>query len=160
MRNIQLGSFSLVLGLLAMVYFDGSDVAARGFFSGYGPMVWLCVSLHSLGGLAVAMVVKYADNVVRRPLVIAWNLNWVCCWIATSTDWLSPWNRSIYRPIQFAILYRELPWCGRLLICPSPGEVLCHQHLHQPFVLDIYYFPRYGALQGICCRNVAGETAE
>lgn len=65
MRNIQLGSFSLVLGLLAVVFKDGAAVADRGYFSGYSPMVWLCISLHSLGGLAVAMVVKYADNVVR-----------------------------------------------------------------------------------------------
>lgn len=64
MRNIQLGSFSLLLGVLAVVVNDGEEVMARGFFSGYSPMVWLCISLHSLGGLAVAMVVKYADNVV------------------------------------------------------------------------------------------------
>lgn len=69
MRNIQLGSFSLLLGLLAVVSKDGAAVADRGFFSGYSPMVWLCISLHSLGGLAVAMVVKYADNVVRVSTV-------------------------------------------------------------------------------------------
>ncbi|CAM9123270.1 unnamed protein product, partial [Ascophyllum nodosum] len=65
MRNIQLGSFSLFLGILAVVFKDGAEVTERGFFSGYDPMVWLCISLHSLGGLAVAMVVKYADNVVK-----------------------------------------------------------------------------------------------
>lgn len=48
-----------------MVFKDGAAVADRGFFAGYSPMVWLCISLNSLGGLAVAMVVKYADNVVR-----------------------------------------------------------------------------------------------
>ena len=64
-RNIQLGSFSLFLGLLVVVVKDGAQVSSRGFFSGYSSMVWLCISLHSLGGLAVAMVVKYADNVVR-----------------------------------------------------------------------------------------------
>lgn len=64
-RNIQLGSFSLLLGLLAVVFKDGAEVSTRGFFSGYSSMVWLCISLHSLGGLAVAMVVKYADNVVK-----------------------------------------------------------------------------------------------
>lgn len=65
MRNVQLGSFSLLLGLLVVWFYDGAKVADRGFFSGYSPMVWLCISLNSLGGLAVAMVVKYADNVVR-----------------------------------------------------------------------------------------------
>lgn len=54
-----------MLGLLAVVFKDGAEVASRGFFSGYSAMVWLCISLNSLGGIAVAMVVKYADNVVR-----------------------------------------------------------------------------------------------
>lgn len=64
MRNIQLGSFSLLLAALAVIVKDGAAIVERGFFSGYSPMVWVCISLHSLGGLAVAMVVKYADNVV------------------------------------------------------------------------------------------------
>lgn len=65
MRNIQLGSFGVFFALLGAAGKDGAEIASRGFFSGYGPMVWLCISLHSLGGLAVAMVIKYADNVVR-----------------------------------------------------------------------------------------------
>lgn len=66
MRNIQLGTVSLFLGLLAVAVKDGNEVANRGFFTGYSPMVWLCISLNSLGGLAVAVVVKYADNVVSQ----------------------------------------------------------------------------------------------
>lgn len=64
-RNIQLGSFSLLLGVIAVVGKDSEAVSSRGFFAGYSPMVWLCISLNSLGGLAVAVVVKYADNLVR-----------------------------------------------------------------------------------------------
>lgn len=66
MRNIQLGSFSIFLGILAVILKDGAQVAQRGFYVGYTPMVWFCICLHSLGGIAVAMVVKYADNVVRH----------------------------------------------------------------------------------------------
>lgn len=75
MRNIQLGSFSLFLGLLVVWFYDGPKVVDRGFFSGYSPMVWLCISLNSLGGLAVAMVVKYADNVVSFKF-------WYLCYIS------------------------------------------------------------------------------
>lgn len=64
MRNIQLGSFGIFIGLCTVVLKDGAAVASRGFFADYNPMVWLCISLNSLGGLAVAMVVKYADNLV------------------------------------------------------------------------------------------------
>ncbi|CAM9718143.1 unnamed protein product [Sphacelaria rigidula] len=65
MRNIQLGSFGIFIGLCTVVLKDGAAVASRGFFADYNPMVWLCISLNSLGGLAVAMVVKYADNLVK-----------------------------------------------------------------------------------------------
>ncbi|CAM9345437.1 unnamed protein product [Discosporangium mesarthrocarpum] len=65
LRNIQLGSHSLILGLLAVVLKDWHAVVERGFFSGYNPMVCLCICLHSLGGLAVALVVKYADNLAK-----------------------------------------------------------------------------------------------
>lgn len=67
MRNIQLSSCSLLIGL-GLVVLNGDEVVRRGFFSGYSPMVWLCISLNSLGGLAVAMVVKYADNLVSARL--------------------------------------------------------------------------------------------
>ena len=37
----------------------------RGFFAGYTPIVWAVVSLQVLGGLVVALVVKYADNILK-----------------------------------------------------------------------------------------------
>lgn len=74
MRNIQLGSFGILIGLCTVVLKDGAAVASRGFFADYNPMVWLCISLNSLGGLAVAMVVKYADNLVSsHALLLVFN---------------------------------------------------------------------------------------
>jgi len=46
----------------------GSDfgrIQSLGFFHGYNPLVALVVVNHAIGGLVVALVVKYADNLVK-----------------------------------------------------------------------------------------------
>lgn len=37
----------------------------QGFFFGYDELVWSVVLLQSLGGLLVATVIKYADNILK-----------------------------------------------------------------------------------------------
>ncbi|UJR25538.1 hypothetical protein I4U23_006884 [Adineta vaga] len=64
-RNIQLGVFGMFFGVLTMYVSDGSEVKAKGFLFGYSPMVWIATLLHSVGGLIVALVVKYADNILK-----------------------------------------------------------------------------------------------
>ncbi|KAM9327002.1 UDP-galactose translocator [Gastrophryne carolinensis] len=65
LRNIQLGIFGTALGLLAMWQQDGAAVAQRGFFFGYTPLVWCVIFNQAFGGLLVAVVVKYADNILK-----------------------------------------------------------------------------------------------
>ncbi|KAK7101673.1 UDP-N-acetylglucosamine transporter-like [Littorina saxatilis] len=65
MRNVQLGLSGIVLGALACVVHDGRKIANQGFFYGYDGLVWTVVSLQSLGGLLVAAVMKYADNILK-----------------------------------------------------------------------------------------------
>ena len=65
MRNVQLGLISVVVGLCGVVWKDDQALASGGFFQGYSPLVWTVVLLQSLGGLVVACVIKYADNVVK-----------------------------------------------------------------------------------------------
>lgn len=65
LRNVQLGIFGTALGLLAMWQQDGSAVAERGFFHGYTPLVWCVIFNQAFGGLLVAVVVKYADNILK-----------------------------------------------------------------------------------------------
>ncbi|XP_053551580.1 UDP-galactose translocator [Bombina bombina] len=65
LRNVQLGIFGTALGLLAMWQQDGAAVAEHGFFFGYTPLVWCVIFNQAFGGLLVAVVVKYADNILK-----------------------------------------------------------------------------------------------
>lgn len=65
MRNVQLGIFGTALGLLGMWWNDGAAVWERGFLFGYTGMVWCVIFNQAFGGLLVAVVVKYADNILK-----------------------------------------------------------------------------------------------
>ncbi|XP_060679251.1 UDP-galactose translocator isoform X2 [Hemiscyllium ocellatum] len=65
LRNVQLGIFGTLLGLAALWGKDGPAIAEKGFFFAYTPMVWSVVLNQAVGGLLVAMVVKYADNILK-----------------------------------------------------------------------------------------------
>jgi len=65
LRNIQLGIFSVLFGAIAVIFNDGGKVIHRGFFDGYNSVVWLVVMLQASGGLLVAAVIKYADNILK-----------------------------------------------------------------------------------------------
>ncbi|XP_074873633.1 UDP-galactose translocator isoform X2 [Carettochelys insculpta] len=65
LRNVQLGLFGTLLGLLGLWGAEGAGVATQGFFHGYSPLVWGVVLNQALGGLLVAVVVKYADNILK-----------------------------------------------------------------------------------------------
>mmetsp|Transcript_28950 Transcript_28950/g.62259 ORF Transcript_28950/g.62259 Transcript_28950/m.62259 type:complete len:383 (+) Transcript_28950:33-1181(+) len=65
LRNMQLGVISLILGIANVYVFDGEAVALSGFFQGYTWIAAFVVLQVSLGGLLVALIMKYADNVVK-----------------------------------------------------------------------------------------------
>ncbi|XP_001991654.2 UDP-galactose translocator [Drosophila grimshawi] len=65
MRNVQLSLLSIPFGLLTCLINDASSIASHGFFHGYDVFVWYLVLLQAGGGLIVAVVVKYADNILK-----------------------------------------------------------------------------------------------
>uniref|UniRef100_A0A1E1X763 Putative udp-galactose transporter n=1 Tax=Amblyomma aureolatum TaxID=187763 RepID=A0A1E1X763_9ACAR len=65
MRNVQLSTFAVPFGLLTTLVNDYSEVREKGFFYGYGMLIWIVILLQALGGLLVAVVVKYADNILK-----------------------------------------------------------------------------------------------
>ncbi|XP_058500087.1 UDP-galactose translocator [Solea solea] len=64
-RNVQLGIFGTSLGMLGLWWNDGAAVAEHGFMFGYTNMVWCVIFNQAFGGLLVAVVVKYADNILK-----------------------------------------------------------------------------------------------
>ncbi|VDD86656.1 unnamed protein product [Enterobius vermicularis] len=65
MRNIQLAFFSVFGGLFMVWLYDSDKVAKNGFFAGYNTIIWIVVLLQAYGGLLIALVVKYADNILK-----------------------------------------------------------------------------------------------
>ena len=65
MRNVQLALLSVPLGVVTAYVKDGSSIAEKGFFHGYDNFVLFTVAQNALGGLLVAVVVKYADNILK-----------------------------------------------------------------------------------------------
>ena len=64
-RNIQLGLFGTFFALLTVYASDYENVQAKGFFFGYNNLVWINIMVQSAGGLLVAVVIKYADNILK-----------------------------------------------------------------------------------------------
>jgi UDP-galactose transporter len=62
-RNVQLACYSCAIGLTTWYQSGGSPSQ---FFSGYSTCVWLAICNNALGGLLVAAVVKYADNILKN----------------------------------------------------------------------------------------------
>lgn len=64
MRNIQLSLVSIPLGF-AMCITNWEQITTDGFFFGYDSYIIYLIGLQAAGGLIVAMVVKYADNILK-----------------------------------------------------------------------------------------------
>lgn len=62
--------FIYFLIVLIIIYFyfqfnNGNDVIERGLFQGFDLLVWCIVLFQAFGGLIVAVVIKYADNILK-----------------------------------------------------------------------------------------------
>jgi len=65
MRNIQLSLFGIFLGCGVCLFKDLQSIAERGFFQGYSTIVWVVIFGNAVGGLLVAVVLKYGDNILK-----------------------------------------------------------------------------------------------
>lgn len=64
-RNVQLSFCSIPFGLLSCFIYDGAIVREKGFFFGYDKFIAYLIILQACGGLIVAVVIKYADNILK-----------------------------------------------------------------------------------------------
>uniref|UniRef100_A0A914N6T9 Uncharacterized protein n=1 Tax=Meloidogyne incognita TaxID=6306 RepID=A0A914N6T9_MELIC len=66
MRNIQMAVFSIPASFLATMIQDGSKISEHGFMYGWDIVVWTTAFWYAVGGLSVAVCLKYADNIAKN----------------------------------------------------------------------------------------------
>eukprot|EP00929_Paragymnodinium_shiwhaense_P014283 TRINITY_DN122180_c0_g1_i1.p1 TRINITY_DN122180_c0_g1~~TRINITY_DN122180_c0_g1_i1.p1 ORF type:complete len:364 (-),score=49.88 TRINITY_DN122180_c0_g1_i1:199-1290(-) len=64
-RNVQLAIVGAAIGLVSCFVVDGQKIGERGFMQGYNITVIAVILGHAVGGLLVAAVLKYADNILK-----------------------------------------------------------------------------------------------
>uniref|UniRef100_UPI00358FAD0D UDP-N-acetylglucosamine transporter isoform X1 n=2 Tax=Myxine glutinosa TaxID=7769 RepID=UPI00358FAD0D len=64
-RNIQMGLFGSFFALVGVVVRDWEQVHQAGLLQGFNSLTWIVVILQAVGGLVVAAVIKYADNILK-----------------------------------------------------------------------------------------------
>jgi len=64
-KNVQLSMFAFIIAFIAAYLKDGHAIMTEGFFQGYSPLVVLVITFEAMGGLVVAVVIKYADNILK-----------------------------------------------------------------------------------------------
>jgi len=93
-RNVQLGFFGSIVGLIQAFLWDFNAIAEGGLFQGFDRGVVCVIFTTAYGGLLCAAVLKYADNISR------------CFSTALSiilTSWLS-WVRAEFEPSLLFVL--------------------------------------------------------
>ena len=64
-RNIQLSVGCLAIAIIGTLMWDGPAIVQKGFFQGYSLITVCTICIQAAGGLIVAMVIKYADNILK-----------------------------------------------------------------------------------------------
>lgn len=72
-RNVQLAFFSLVPAIVPIVFSQSTVIVGepkeRGWFDtlfeNFGPWAWATIANQVIGGLTAALVIKYADNILK-----------------------------------------------------------------------------------------------
>jgi UDP-sugar transporter A1/2/3 len=65
-RNFQLAMFASISAAFGVWAKDSEQVKAAGLYQGFSPLVWFVVATEAFGGIVVALVIKYADNILKN----------------------------------------------------------------------------------------------
>ncbi|KAE9546996.1 hypothetical protein FO519_009792 [Halicephalobus sp. NKZ332] len=65
MRNFQLSALSLPISAVMIIVINGKAVYQKGLMQGFDWVVWGVVFYLALGGIIVAVTIKYADNILK-----------------------------------------------------------------------------------------------
>lgn len=64
-RNLQLSFWTFLFSVIGMFWTSWGDIQDRGFFFGYTWVVWAVILVSAFGGLLIAVVVKFTDNIAK-----------------------------------------------------------------------------------------------
>lgn len=64
-QNIYLYMFGILFNTITIFVYDYDAVVGNGFFHGYTAIVFIMILNHALSGIAVSLVMKFADNIVK-----------------------------------------------------------------------------------------------
>jgi UDP-sugar transporter A1/2/3 len=64
-KNVQLSMLAMAIGLTFGISKDFHAIRDKGFFQGYRAITWCVILFEAGGGLLVAVVIKYADNILK-----------------------------------------------------------------------------------------------
>jgi solute carrier family 35 (UDP-sugar transporter), member A1/2/3 len=124
-RNVQLALFSIPQAALLLLLSGHSRqvIASHGLFAGFTPLVWLVTALTAGGGLLVAAVVKYADNVLKTYATAVSIV--LTCVFGTITTGVPPTpgfmggmclvllSMLLYNDVEKAVYKKPLAWLAR-----------------------------------------------
>ncbi|CAD5230013.1 unnamed protein product [Bursaphelenchus okinawaensis] len=65
MRNLQLSALAIPAAIATMFISDYELVKSEGLATGFNIYIWSAVLLQAVGGLIIAVVIKYADNILK-----------------------------------------------------------------------------------------------
>lgn len=65
MRNIQLSFFGIIFSFLNVCINDSKAIKENGWLQGINSLVILIICIAAVGGLVIAAVMKYADNIIK-----------------------------------------------------------------------------------------------
>ena len=65
LRNTQLSFFGIIFGIFGMFTKDYNLIMEKGFFFGYDALVTFTVFMQAVSGMTIAVVFKYADNILK-----------------------------------------------------------------------------------------------
>lgn len=66
-RETQLCFYSLFPALfIGVIFKDGENISRYGFFTGYNWIVWATIIMQAAGGVIVALVINYANNIAKN----------------------------------------------------------------------------------------------
>merc|ERR1711976_726752 len=64
-RNIHLATIGVAVSSVTVISSEVDVVRSHGFFAGYNSVVWFFILVQAGGGLLVAAVIKYTDNIMK-----------------------------------------------------------------------------------------------